>query len=353
MAVSVLVTTTGTPGTVTFPDLGLKTLTHPVVAEEFIGQFTASELSESEDFQAAIDGGEITVTLDGDAITDARFIEEGIQDATQVPYDNTISGLTATDVKAALDEIAADVGTDPNLSEVLAVGNTTGANDIIVTHGQGIFGADDANAGNGGNLSIAAGDSTTGNNNGGDLTLTAGAGDGTGTDGSVIIGATDTTSVDLGDGTNDVTIHSLIYPTADGTDGQVLTTDGAGNLAFEDVTVPVSTDTFMLGASRKSNSTSNTYLFGYNDVPTNEVGYVLPFDCTLIAMTAATIDAETWSGEIHTSLSLVAGALVSIAAATSGTATMSINFNAGDIIQFYCNGTGISKPVVNAFFRRR
>ena len=36
------------------------------------------------------------------------------------------------------------------------------------------------------------------------------------------------------DGTGKVVIDGLNYPTADGTDGQVLTTDGSGNIAFED-----------------------------------------------------------------------------------------------------------------------
>lgn len=36
------------------------------------------------------------------------------------------------------------------------------------------------------------------------------------------------------DGTGKVVIDGLSYPTADGSDGQVLTTDGSGNIAFED-----------------------------------------------------------------------------------------------------------------------
>jgi hypothetical protein len=49
--------------------------------------------------------------------------------------------------------------------------------------------------------------------------------------------ATTSTGVDV-TGTavvDGLTIGTMTYPTADGTDGQVLTTDGAGNLAFETV----------------------------------------------------------------------------------------------------------------------
>jgi len=63
------------------------------------------------------------------------------------------------------------------------------------------------------------------------------------------------------DGTGKVIIDGLSHPTADGTDGQALVTDGAGNLSFEDVSVslasvgesiiPSTTDTYDLGSSTK------------------------------------------------------------------------------------------------------
>jgi len=54
------------------------------------------------------------------------------------------------------------------------------------------------------------------------------------------------------DGSGKVVLDGLNYPTADGTDGQVLTTDGSGNIAFEDapsgkvlqVVSTIKTDTF-------------------------------------------------------------------------------------------------------------
>jgi hypothetical protein len=63
------------------------------------------------------------------------------------------------------------------------------------------------------------------------------------------------------DGTGKVIIDGLSHPTADGTDGQALVTDGAGNLSFEDVSVslasvgesiiPSTTDTYDLGSATK------------------------------------------------------------------------------------------------------
>jgi hypothetical protein len=61
------------------------------------------------------------------------------------------------------------------------------------------------------------------------------------------------------DGTGKVIIDGLSHPTADGTNGQALVTDGAGNLSFGDVSVslsavgesiiPSTTDTYDLGSS--------------------------------------------------------------------------------------------------------
>jgi hypothetical protein len=63
------------------------------------------------------------------------------------------------------------------------------------------------------------------------------------------------------DGTGKVIIDGLSHPTADGTNGQALVTDGAGNLSFGDVSVslsavgesiiPSTTDTYDLGSSTK------------------------------------------------------------------------------------------------------
>ena len=61
------------------------------------------------------------------------------------------------------------------------------------------------------------------------------------------------------DGTGKVIVDGLSHPTADGTNGQALVTDGAGNLSFGDVSVslsavgesiiPSTTDTYDLGAT--------------------------------------------------------------------------------------------------------
>lgn len=111
-------------------------------------------------------------------------------------------------------------------------------------------------------------------------------------------------------------------------------------------------DTFEISATKNSINTNNIYLSA-GDTPTNVSPFVLPFNCTLIAISAATEGAESWTAEIHESLSLISGATLVLSAADKGYTTKSINVNAGDEIALYCNGTGIRRPRITAFFRRR
>lgn len=62
-------------------------------------------------------------------------------------------------------------------------------------------------------------------------------------------------------GTGKVVLDGLSYPTADGTNGQYLQTDGSGTLSFS--TVPISGSTFTLGSWTLS-VVSNELVFSYN-----------------------------------------------------------------------------------------
>ena len=62
-------------------------------------------------------------------------------------------------------------------------------------------------------------------------------------------------------GTGKVVLDGLSYPTADGTNGQYLQTDGSGTLSFS--TVPISGSTFTLGSWTLS-GVSNQFVFSYN-----------------------------------------------------------------------------------------
>ena len=126
------------------------------------------------------------------------------------------------------------------LKETLDAGNVTEGFDVVITHGDSIIGEISGNSGNGGDVSILGGNTVSGV--GGDLVLVGGVsqtlkgGDsfiagGVGVNGGDVFidGGSALVSSEL-DG--DVFIQSLKYPSVDGLDGDVVTTDGFGNLSF-------------------------------------------------------------------------------------------------------------------------
>jgi hypothetical protein len=110
---------------------------------------------------------------------------------------------------------------------------------------------------------------------------------------------------------------------------------------------------FPISMGNSGNST-NSYLNTPGGVPSSTSGIILPWDATLIGLSLATTGAQTWTAEVHLGLSLVAGAiLASGGARAASTAALSINFSAGDELQFYVNGTAINNPVMTGYFARR
>ena len=108
------------------------------------------------------------------------------------------------------------------------------------------------------------------------------------------------------------------------------------------------------GSARRFTGVSDIYLWTFNGTPTNEAPLVLPFDCTLIGMTASCTAAATWDAQVHLSLTLVPGAVLSVVAATSAfNYNFDVDFTAGDAVQTFMSGTSIDMPRVNLFFVRR
>lgn len=94
MASEFKITTTGTPTTVVFNDLGSRSFTHPVVDYDLYQEFSVEEIAASADVQAAIDAGEITVTNEhGDSISDV--LETGVV-VKEISQTNTVSTTSAT-----------------------------------------------------------------------------------------------------------------------------------------------------------------------------------------------------------------------------------------------------------------
>ncbi len=109
-----------------------------------------------------------------------------LPDADKTAYDNTSSGLTATDVQSAIDEIDTTLD-NHGLPEVLTIDNATGGTNLRISSGDNIVGevsinlvANTPSSSNpGGNIVLTAGDGF--NDEGGVITLQAGDGEASGT----------------------------------------------------------------------------------------------------------------------------------------------------------------------------
>jgi hypothetical protein len=101
----------------------------------------------------------------------------------------------------------------------------------------------------------------------------------------------------------------------------------------------------------RSNNTTNTYLNNASGVPTDQEGYILPYDARLVALAATTRTVQTWDGEIHLLLTPVAGAVINVVAASAQTYILPspIDFNANDELQFFGRGSSIDRPTLYAY----
>jgi len=106
---------------------------------------------------------------------------------------------------------------------------------------------------------------------------------------------------------------------------------------------------------RNHPTVTNQYLRNEGGVPTNLNGFVLPWNATLISISmSGNLNTQTWTAEIRKNGGGIGlDTLTIVNNYTNYSDTNNIDFNAGDRIQIYCNGTSIDYPHVTLFFRRR
>ena len=110
---------------------------------------------------------------------------------------------------------------------------------------------------------------------------------------------------------------------------------------------------FVVSAGRNANAT-NVYLRGQDGIAMNLSGFVVPYNCTIVAISAKTDGAETWTAEVRKNGSVTVIASLSLVAAASGyTTSTDVDLTAGDVIELYCNGTTIKTPWMNVFIKRK
>ncbi len=110
-----------------------------------------------------------------------------------------------------------------------------------------------------------------------------------------------------------------------------------------------------IGCGRNSSNTTGQYLRTYNGTPMNMTGIPLPYASTLIGITMSEqVNTQTWTAEVRRNgVATVLDSLVLTNAYYEQDMTKNTDFDAGDRIQVYLNGTNINYPQVRLYFRRR
>lgn len=108
-------------------------------------------------------------------------------------------------------------------------------------------------------------------------------------------------------------------------------------------------------ASRNAINASNIYLRTADGGATNIFPYVLPFDATLIGISASGELAQTWTVEVRVGNSLVPGASLTINNSRAfSDYSLNVDFAANSEIQIFLNSSsGIRRPRANLFFAKR
>lgn len=106
-------------------------------------------------------------------------------------------------------------------------------------------------------------------------------------------------------------------------------------------------------ASRNAVSVTSSYL-NFDGMISAINGPVLPFDSTLVAMSISGTANQTWVAQIMRNKDETVQASLNMTNATKATDdTLDVDFDKNDMINFYCNGTGINNPAIICYFAGR
>lgn len=110
----------------------------------------------------------------------------------------------------------------------------------------------------------------------------------------------------------------------------------------------------LISGGRAGSSISNVYLRGPGGTPMNLSGYVIPFNVKIVGLSLATRGIETWVFEVRRNNNpIILTSLAAVAVERAYNNAVNVDLNAGDEIQFYCNGTNIGAPSGSVVLRRR
>jgi len=264
---------------------------------------------------------------------------------TSVATAGTVNGLTLTGGPITT------TGT-VTLGGTLAINNSdwSGADLSVANGGTGQSSLDDITSAVGNRITVTGG---TGTVVGGDVTLDVNQAnlDLASIGGQIVLTSQVTGDLPIADGgtgqsTAQLAINAL-SAVSGAAAGEVLTKVGV-NAVF--AAIPDAKRTWNWGAARNSVNVTNQYIRTFNGTPNNLCPYVIPFNCILTDITCSTLAVETWDAQVHVNGASVAQVAV-VAAQTGTNIGLSVAISAGDQVAFYCNGTAIGYPHIQAWFR--
>ena len=110
---------------------------------------------------------------------------------------------------------------------------------------------------------------------------------------------------------------------------------------------------FMIFTGRDNSNNSNEYARA-GDFTSNQAGIRLIRKATLVGISIQTNGSETWTAEVRKNGSAtVESSLAAVAVAGDQDGTINVDFDAGDEIQVYINGSMINRPAIKLEFAYR
>ena len=111
---------------------------------------------------------------------------------------------------------------------------------------------------------------------------------------------------------------------------------------------------FLIDASRNYNAVTNAFLQGAGNVRTNVAPYIMPYDCSIMAIAAACRTIATWTAQVYVNGSLLPGGELALnnekRAYING---LDLQLNEGDEVSLRCSGSNINRPRIVIYVKRR
>lgn len=109
-----------------------------------------------------------------------------------------------------------------------------------------------------------------------------------------------------------------------------------------------------LSGGLSNTAVTNLYLKGEDNISMDINSEVLPFDATLVALSASGEVRQNWKAEVHADGKLIEGAVLHVVHSDRAIFDrLDVDFRAGQKIQLFANGERISMPKIKAIFRKR